>query len=158
MMLRADLTLYALSFASILSGCSTDSTNAAPRTLNDCVVGWWVSPSSPCSTATGMEEASAADCRSAAFTNYSADGSLTAGVYSYSASRGTMSGVFGRSTYVVVSGAVQVRPGSHLAQAICTSTELALDGQSQTRAPAGIAALLEKGTAQGGTSFASVPQ
>lgn len=132
---------------------STDGASAeADEPFSTCLVGWWLTGPAPCSAASGFAESKASDCQSFSFTGYRANKTATEGVYEYSPSLGTMSGLFGTTTYILRGTALQILPGSHVFQGSCTSSQLALDGQLVTRAPQNIANTLVIATANDGAA------
>ncbi len=124
----------------------------ASAAASTCIVGWWLSPPAPCASPSTTAEAKASDCQSVGFVEYLANGTAIEGVYSRSPSLGTMSGVFGATTYVLNGNALQVLPGTHAAQVSCTSSQLSMDGQTLASAPQSVANALAAVTAGDGSA------
>lgn len=152
-------TVVFAAIAAAVAACSTDTSSAPQKTystLSECLAdGAWLSPGATC-TGARTPEATASDCQSVAFVEYQPEGKLLEGVYTYSASKGTMSGTYLAQSYTLAGAELKIQPGSHTFKVTCDSATLTADLQSQSRAPQNIAAALQGATAKAGGSFASV--
>jgi hypothetical protein len=149
--------VLALAACSGSSG-SSDMSTSTPEALPTCIVGWWLRAPVPCSSAWKTPEIAAADCQRQSFVGFDGQGNVADGVYNYSASIGTVSTPqVVRQTYTLTATTLQILPGMHVSQGVCTASTLSLDSQVQQRAPQNIADALTAGTANGASSFTSVP-